>query len=236
MATDESSGVLIWPSIVCADLRQVDCCFTSAVPNQRKTRGLLEHSGTCCSTSARPGSPFGCRIRAGFKHLASTRATEASLVCLRHIRPVSAYFLRPYEQSRDINSRQIVSYSMVAVTWGRPFAVGDCSASKTVPAMPSTLDDAQHPLASPVDVECFNNLSQLFLIASTSYKMLYAPDKQTVTGSTDTRRASAILILEAQLDEWRNDLPPRLQFTSLFDNDTALLDNRTHEKRFLQLL
>lgn len=125
---------------------------------------------------------------------------------------------------------------MVAVTWGRPSVVGDCTASDKLTAMPSTSDETRHPLASPVDVECFNNLSQLYLIASTSYKMLYASEKQATTGSADTRRASAILILEAQLDEWRNNLPPRLQFTSLFDNDTALLDNKTHEKRSLQLL
>lgn len=125
---------------------------------------------------------------------------------------------------------------MVAVTWGRPTVVGDTTASDKIPAMPSTLDDTRHPLSSPIDVESFNNLSQLYLIASTSYKMLYASDKQAAQGSADTRRASAILILEAQLDEWRSNLLPRLQFTSIFDNDAALLDSKTHEKRFLQLL
>lgn len=122
------------------------------------------------------------------------------------------------------------------MTWGRPTVVGDTTSSDSIPALPSSLDDSHHPLASPVDVECFNNLSQLYLIASNSYKMLYVSEKQTTQGSADTRRASAILILEAQLDDWRSSLPPRLQFTSLFDNEAALLDGKTHEKRFLQLL
>lgn len=125
---------------------------------------------------------------------------------------------------------------MVAVTWGRPTVVGDTTASDKSPAMPSSLDDITHPLASKVDIDCFNSLSQLYLIASTSYKMLYTPEKHTSLGSVDTRRASAILILEAQLEDWRAGLPPMLQFTSHFDNDAALLDSMTHEKRFLQLL
>lgn len=124
---------------------------------------------------------------------------------------------------------------MSGVTFGRPNIIGAVPAGYKPQNMLEAAEEVHHSLACPVDIGCLNSLSRLLLIDDRAHKLLYAPEIQSKEGSKDVRRASSVLMLDNDLEEWRADLPPSLRFPRVFAKQPFLHEPRGHEKTFLQL-
>lgn len=126
--------------------------------------------------------------------------------------------------------------SMIGTTYGRPNIIqSDPNDNKTY-SLHQAIEQIEHSLAYPVDIGVINNTDRMYSIINKAYRLLYAPDRTLTDSSFDSKRISAIILLDGQIEEWLAGLPFPLQVTRSVTSELRSADDQGHEKAFLQLM